>query len=129
MIRIERVSSTRVYERGVLLEEPRGTRRANARERERSGKVGRKRLNATRVLITRGRDGKSEERGAFLTPLTNRVKRERERESLPHYPSTLSKLRASADSSFLLLRFLFPFPTFFSPSVYRLRARQTYGAL
>lgn len=82
MIRIERVSSTRVYERGVLLEEPRGTRRANARERERSGKVGRKRLNATRVLITRGRDGKSEERGAFLTPLTNRVKRERERESL-----------------------------------------------
>ena len=132
MIRIERVSSTRVYERGVLLEEPRGTRRVNARERERSGKVGRKRLNATRVLITRAARARwkiGRKRGLFNPSDKPGKERERERESLPHYPSTLSKLRASADSSFLLLRFLFPFPTFFSPSVYRLRARQTYGAL
>lgn len=84
--------------------------------------MGRKRLNATRVLITRAARARRKigrKRGLFNpSDKPGKEKREKGREeSLSHYPSTLSKLRASADSSFLLLRLLFLFPAslFLSP--------------
>lgn len=91
--------------------------------------MGRKRLNATRVLITRAARARwkiGRKRGLFNpSDKPGKEKREKGREeSLPHYPSTLSKLRASADSSFLLLRLLFLFPASLSlPDIHRLHKR------